>query len=192
MHRKTLLLIAPLWLVCAADARAQSICFQADSGGGVLIAKGAQVPPKGVCTPVALVEEVTTSPGRAGLATGSICRDSFDGTSLVYQYTYTACTGPGGYFESATCGISLGLEGQLPQQPSEKNGACNGVFAVLEGSTVGNPKTAPLTQFTELSLRVWNCPPPPTTITQRPNGACIGIHAIGPMRGHTMPGGPKQ
>jgi hypothetical protein len=142
MLHKNLLFIAALALVSAStpDARAQSVCFQSDSGGGVKIAKGAVPPPKGVCIPLAIAEEGPQS--RSGAATGTMCRDSNDGKTLVLQYTYTACTPPGAYFESATCGIKLDDQGGLQQSPEDQNGSCNGVFAVLFSANTSNP-TAP-------------------------------------------------
>jgi hypothetical protein len=172
MLHKNLLFIAALALVSAStpDARAQSVCFQSDSGGGVKIAKGAVPPPKGVCIPLAIAEEGPQS--RMGAATGTMCRGSSgDGTSLVLQYTYTACTPPGAYFESATCSINIDAQGGLQQSPADQNGSCNGVFAVLFSANTNNP-TAPLTAFTDTQLRVWICPQPPTTISERPKGTC--------------------
>jgi hypothetical protein len=59
------------------------------------------------CTPVTLVEQ--SEGGRGGIATGSIFMGDTGSSrpTLVYQYTYDACAGPGGYFESATCPIDI-------------------------------------------------------------------------------------
>lgn len=139
MFRKGVLLIAFLVPAFAStsDARAD-MCFQYGSGGGVTIAIGAKVPPINTCTPVSLVEQIYG--GRLGLATGSICRSEEGGSrpTLVFQYTYDACTGPGGYFESATCRIDLGINGDLPTKPSDQNSYCNGVYAGLMPNQSGS------------------------------------------------------
>jgi hypothetical protein len=170
MLRKGALIAAFLLSVFAAtpDARAD-ICFQYGTGGGVVIAIGAKVPPINTCTPVSLVEQIYG--GRAGLATGSICR-SEEGSSrptLVFQYTYDACSGPGGYFESATCRIDIGLNGDLPAaKPSDQNSWCNGVYAGLAPNQSGS-----LTQFNDHTLKVWSCTGGPFAVPGGGSAQCF-------------------
>lgn len=154
MLRKGVLLTAFLLpIVDSTPSALADICFQYGTGGGISIAIGAKVPPVNTCTPVSLVEQIYG--GRLGLATGSIC-NSEQGSSrptLVFQYTYDACSGPGGYFESATCRIDLEIpSGNLPDQPSNQNSWCNGVYVSLSSN-----KSGPLTQFNDSSLKAWNC-----------------------------------
>ncbi len=151
MLRKSLLLIAsivPLFLVTPA-ARAD-ICFEYGSGGGISVAKGASLPAANACTRVTLVDQGQ----RVGLATGSICNAEGTGYPLlVLQYTYTACGGPGSYFESATCRIRLLEQGDLPREkdPGQVS-SCNGVYADPQ---TGN--TGPMVGFTDLTLKAWSC-----------------------------------
>jgi hypothetical protein len=131
MLRKTLLLIASMLPLFANTAWAD-ICFEYGSGGGISVAKGASLPAVNACTRVTLVDQG----GRAGLATGSICTAE-QGSGyplLVLQYTYTACTGPGSYFESATCRIRLHDQGDLPREkdPGQVS-SCNGVRRPTDG-----------------------------------------------------------
>jgi len=153
MLRKIMLLTAFLMPVFASTPGARAdMCFQYGTGGGIIIAIGAKVPTINTCTPVSLVEQIYG--GRLGLATGSICR-SEEGSSrptLVFQYTYDACTGPGGYFESATCRIDLNINGDLPTQPTNQNSYCNGVYVSLPPGQSG-----PLKQFNDATLKVWYC-----------------------------------
>jgi hypothetical protein len=155
MYRKGALLIALLAPSFAGMPGARAdMCFQYGSGGGIAVAIGAKVPQINTCTPVSLVEQIYG--GRLGLATGSICR-SEEGSSrptLVFQYTYDACSGPGGYFESATCRIDIGINGDLPTKPSDQNSYCNGVYTGLLPNQSG-----PLNQFNDNTLRVWYCGP---------------------------------
>jgi hypothetical protein len=150
MLRKTLLLIASVLPLFANTAWAD-ICFEYGSGGGISVAKGASLPAVNACTRVTLVDQG----GRAGLATGSICTAE-QGSGyplLVLEYTYTACTGPGSYFESATCRIRLLDQGDLPREkdPGQVS-SCNGVYADPQ---TGN--TGPMVGFTDSSLKAWNC-----------------------------------
>jgi hypothetical protein len=113
MFRNKLLLIASLGPVFASPAAQADICFQYDSGGGILVAKGATLPAENACLPVALVDQGSA----LGMATGSICTGGDPpGTgvpSLVFQYTYTACTFPT-WFEAGTCRIELNVTGDSP------------------------------------------------------------------------------
>jgi hypothetical protein len=157
MLPKGLLIIAAMGLVFASPSARADICFQYGTGGGIIVAKGASVPAPNTCIPVALVEQVEG--GRIGIATGSICTGDpgSSAPTLVYQYTYDACGGPGGYFESATCridinGSSFGGGIDLPTQPTWQLSSCNGVFADPESN-----QSASLTQFTDLTLKAWKC-----------------------------------
>jgi hypothetical protein len=157
MLRKGLLLIASLAPIFASPAARADICFQYDSGGGILVAKGAALPAEDACLPVALVDQGVA----LGMATGSICTGGDpQGTgvpSLVFQYTYTACTLPA-WFEAGTCRIELNVTGGFPRgdlpsekQPGQKSG-CNIVFATMDANA-----TAPLKQATDSSLKAWKC-----------------------------------
>src|SRR5687767_12053639 len=108
MLRKAMLPAAFILSVFVNLPNAQAdICFQYGSGGGLSAALGAKLPERNTCAPVALVEQLAIG-SRLGVATGSICRGEGVGyPTLVLQYTYTACGGPGGYFESATCQVRL-------------------------------------------------------------------------------------
>jgi hypothetical protein len=170
MLRKVVLLTAFLLPVFASAPVAQAdICFQYGTGGGIAIAIGAKVPPVNTCTPVSLVEQIYG--GRLGLATGSIC-NSEQGSSrptLVFQYTYDACSGPGGYFESATCRIDLEVpSGNLPNQPSNQNSWCNGVYVSLPSNQSG-----PLTQFNDSTLKAWNCTGGPFVVPGGGSAQCF-------------------
>src|SRR5215204_2546669 len=144
MLRKSLLLSAILIsvLTTVPGARAD-ICFQYGSGGGLSVAIGAKVPAANTCTPVTLVEQLVPFT-RVGVATGSICRSEVGFSVLVLQYTYPACTGPGSYFESATCEIRLSDQSDLPTKPSDQISSCNGVYAGLQLNQAG-----PLRQFAD-------------------------------------------
>ena len=170
MLRKGVLLTAFLLPVFASASGARAdICFQYGTGGGVVIAIGAKVPPVNTCIPVSLVEQIYG--GRLGLATGSIC-NSEQGSSrptLVFQYTYDACTGPGGYFESATCRIDLEVpSGNLPDKPSNQNSWCNGVYVSLPSNQSG-----PLTQFNDSTLKAWNCTGGPFVVPGGGSAQCF-------------------
>ena len=158
MLRKSLMLSGSLGL-----ARAD-ICFEYGTGG-FSIAVGAKVPAvPDTCIRVSLAEQL--GPGsRAGVATGTICRAA-QGSSkptLVVQYTYDSCVGPGSYFESATCRLDLDINGDLPsaKDPSQIS-SCNGVYVGLLPGHSG-----PLHQLTDTTLKAWNCTPGPL-------GAVIG------------------
>jgi hypothetical protein len=170
MLRKRMLFIASLLPVFANTPAAQAdICFQYGSGGAVAIAIGAKVPPVNTCIPVSIVEQIYG--GRLGLATGSIC-NSEQGSSrptLVFQYTYDACSGPGGYFESATCRIDLEIpSGDLPNQPSSQKSLCNGVYVGLQPNQSG-----PLKQFNDFTLRAWNCTGGPFVVPGGGSAQCF-------------------
>jgi hypothetical protein len=160
MLPKGLLIIAALGPIFASPSTRADICFQYGTGGGIIVAKGASLPAPNTCLPVALVEQVEG--GRIGIATGSICTGDTgsSATTLVYQYTYDACAGPGGYFESATCridinGSSFGGGIDLPSKPTPQISSCNGVYADPESG-----QSASLTQFTDQTLKAWKCDMP--------------------------------
>jgi hypothetical protein len=160
MPSKSLVLIAALGPIFASScAGAADICFQYGSGGGVIVAKGATLPQPNSCITVPLVEQIEG--GRIGLATGSICLSNTGDSAptLVYQYTYDACSGPGGYFESATCRIDIAgssnVTADLPPRPTPQPSSCNGVYADPESGQSGS-----LTQFTDLTLKAWKCEVP--------------------------------
>lgn len=157
MLRKELLLVASLGPIFAISAARADICFQYKSGGGILVAKGAALPAENACLPVALVDQGVA----LGMATGSICTGGDpQGTgvpSLVFQYTYTACTPPA-WFEAGTCRIELNVTGGFPRgdlpsyrDDNQKSG-CNIVFATMDANA-----TAPLKQTSDNSLKAWKC-----------------------------------
>jgi hypothetical protein len=142
-----------LALVSTAPARAD-ICFEYTvSGGGVGWARGAKLPAtQNTC------ENVTVVWLDGGVATGSICRSDEGGSTptLVYQYSLSLCATP--YFETATCRISLDVNGansDLPfQKPAFQSSSCTGVFA---GMAPGQSST--LHGFSYVNdLKAWNCP----------------------------------
>jgi hypothetical protein len=160
MLRKGLLIIACLGPVFASPSARADICFQYGTGGGVSAAIGTKLPAlPNQCIRVTLVEQSSSPGSRWGIATGSICTGDLGSgfATLVVQYTYDACAGPGGYFESATCRINIqdssagGVFG-LPSQPTSQPSSCNGVYADPMSHQSG-----PLTQFTDTTLKVWNC-----------------------------------
>lgn len=174
-------IVTALGLLSASMPSARAdICFHYGSGGGIAVAKGAKLPAPNTCIPATLVEVSTpTAQGRGGIATGTICTGD-PGSSqptLVYQYTYDACSGPGGYFESATCRISISNSStggviDLPSAeppPGSQPSSCNGVYVGLPPNQSG-----PLKQFTDLTLNVWNC----TNFPSVPGGGgaqCLGF-----------------
>ena len=83
---KGLLLVVSLGVVFIGVPNAKAdLCFRyAKSGGGTLVARGAQLPASGNCQPLALFE----SGGLIGAANGMICRDNTDGRTIVFHYTY--------------------------------------------------------------------------------------------------------
>jgi hypothetical protein len=119
MLRKGLLLVASLGVVFIGVPNAKAdLCFRyAKSGGGTLVARGAQLPASGNCQPLALFE----SGGLIGAANGMICRDNTDGRTIVFHYTYNGCTAD--YFESATCRI------QLDDSNNSTSSICRGTLA---------------------------------------------------------------
>jgi len=145
MLRKSLPLIAALGLVLAGSPGARAdICFQYGSGGAPGVAKGAKLPDRNTCVPLAIFE--ANEPGtRIGAANAMLCRDN--DITLVYHYNYDACTGPGGYSESATCRLAIPT-GDLPSTSSN----CNGQYTVLMPN-----QTGPAKQFTDLTLKAWYC-----------------------------------
>jgi hypothetical protein len=159
--RTPIFIFTALGLISAGMPGARAdICFQYGTGGGVAVAKGAKLPAPNTCIPAMLIEDGTG--GRGGVATGTICTGD-PGSSqptLVFQYTYDACAGPGGYFESATCRISISSSStggviDLPTQkppPGSQPSSCNGVYVSLPPNQAG-----PLKQFTDATLNVWSC-----------------------------------
>jgi hypothetical protein len=103
MLRYGLLLGTSLGLVFVSIANAKAdLCFRyAKTGGGTLVALGAQLPANNSCQPLALFE----SGGLIGAANGMICRDGVDNRTIIFHYTYNGCSSD--YFESATCRIQL-------------------------------------------------------------------------------------
>ena len=119
--RRPIMIFAALasFIVYPTLARAD-MCFRYQkTGGGTLVVKGGKLPAVNTCEPLAMFE----SGGLAGAATGSICRDINDFT-VIFQYTYDACIGPGHYFESATCRLQI-QNGNLPTVSS----TCRGTLA---------------------------------------------------------------
>src|SRR5262249_36006080 len=86
-----------------------------------------------------------------------------------FQYTYDACSGPGGYFESATCRIDLNSNGDLPRdKPSDQNSWCNGVYVGLQPNQSG-----PLHQFNDPTLKAWTCTGGPFVVPDGGSAACF-------------------
>jgi hypothetical protein len=105
-----LLIFTALSLVVfnSPSARAD-LCFHyTKTGGGTHVLRGATLPAANTCQPVAMYEVG----GLAGAATGSICLDGFGDNTVVFHYTFDACTGS--YFESGTCRLQLANDGSLP------------------------------------------------------------------------------
>lgn len=119
MLRNGLLYATSLGLVLIGATTAKAdLCFRyAKSGGGTLVARGAQLPANNTCQPLALFE----SGGLIGAANGMICRDGVDNRTIVFHYTYNACGGD--YFESATCRI------QLDDNNQTASSSCRGTLA---------------------------------------------------------------
>lgn len=171
MFRKAMLpavLLVSMFVITPA-ARAD-ICFQYGSGGGLSVALGAKLPERNTCAPITLVEQLAIG-SRLGVATGSICRGEGVGFPvMVLQYTYTACAGPGGYFESATCQVRLNDQSELPTgQTGGQVSSCNGFYASLPLSQSG-----PLRQFSDTTLKVWSCSSPAFTISNAGDAQCRG------------------
>ena len=121
MLRKSLLFIGTLGLVIASPLAAKAdICFRYQTGGGTLVAKGANLPARNTCENLAMFEVG----GLAGAATGSLCK-GWNDNSVVYHYAYHSCLGPGSYFESGTCYGHLST-GQLPLTNSSCRITANG------------------------------------------------------------------
>ena len=106
MLRKALLLTAALSLIIGStpNAGGADLCFRyKKSGGGTLVARGAQLPARDTCHSLALFE----SGGQGGHANGMICRDNVESTTIRFHYTYDGCLGGPTWFESGTCYIQL-------------------------------------------------------------------------------------
>ncbi len=117
MLRKGLLFIAALGLVVASAPSARAdICFQYQkSGGGILVAQGATtIPAVNACQPLAMYEGAVG--GLGGAATGSICTDGTEDTTIVYHYTYDGCIG--NYFEIRDLPASVKWRWPTPRRPS--------------------------------------------------------------------------
>jgi hypothetical protein len=118
-------------------AYAADLCFQYGSGGGIVVARNATIPPQNECATLALYE--VGGAGLEGAATGSICQD-WAGATVIFHYTYDACIGrPGSYFESATCRLKLRDQSGLPT-----------TFSTCRGK-VNNG------EFTDDTLKLWSC-----------------------------------
>ncbi len=119
MLRNGLLLITSLGFVFLSVPNAKAdLCFRyAKSGGGTLVALGAQLPANNSCQPLALFE----SGGLIGAANGMICRDGVDNRTIIFHYTYNGCGSD--YFESATCRI------QLDDNNKTASSSCRGTLA---------------------------------------------------------------
>jgi hypothetical protein len=124
MLRKGLLLTAALGLVVASASNVRAdLCFRyAKSGGGTLVARGAQLPANNTCQPLGLFE----SGGLLGAANGTICRDATDGRTIIFHYTYDGCSS--NYFESATCRI------QVDDSNHTASSSCRGTVAGSGGA----------------------------------------------------------
>jgi hypothetical protein len=140
MLRKGLLLItAAMFVVASAPNARADLCFRyAKSGGGTLVARGAQLPSNGNCQPLALFE----SGGLLGAASGTICRDNTDGRTIIFQYTYAGCTAS--YFEAATCRI------QVDDSNRTASSSCRGTLAT--GTPFVNNNDADLESCTGVTL----------------------------------------
>ena len=122
MFTKGLLLTAAVGIVIGStpNAGAADLCFRyTKTGGGTLVARGAAIPARDTCEPLALFE----SGGGAGAANGMICREGGpDNTTIRFHYTYDSCLGPS-YFESGTCYI------QVNQDNTTVSSSCRGTLA---------------------------------------------------------------
>jgi hypothetical protein len=169
MLRKGLMLMVALGLIGSSTLSARAdMCFHYTvTGGGTGVAKGAEIPPKNTCAPLAIFE-IDDGQGRIGAATGSICT-AVDGASALYHYLYHSCIGTP-YFETGTCVINL-LEGALPKGGS-KNGECSIMYS---GAPAGG--TAPLTATFDNSLLVTDCEGLNTDVPTRFSGT---THCVSP------------
>ncbi len=170
MLHKRLLLSASLGLAVAAVAPARAdICFEytGSSPGAVGIAIGAKIPSApNSCVTVSVVDQ--SAPG--GIATGSICRSEQGGgrPTLVYHYTYNACTGS--YFESATCRLDLELNGDLPSQKTASQvSSCSGVAA--DPAPGQSASLGGWSYFND--LKAWNCNPGPFAVPGGGGAQCL-------------------
>src|SRR5215468_3110720 len=106
MLRKGLLLTAAFSLIIGStpNAGGADLCFRyKKSGGGTLVARGADLPARDTCNSLALFE----AGGQAGHANGMVCRDNVEGVTIRFHYTYDGCLGGPTWFESGTCYIQL-------------------------------------------------------------------------------------
>jgi hypothetical protein len=118
MLRKSLLLAASSMFVFAISNAKADLCFRyTKTGGGTIVALGAQLPTTNTCQPLALFE----AGGLIGAANGMICRDGTDGRTIVYHYSFVGCAGD--YFETATCRI------QLDDANRTASSSCRGMLA---------------------------------------------------------------
>jgi hypothetical protein len=119
MCRNGLVVLASVGIFLTAVPNTKAdVCFRyAKSGGGTLVALGAQLPANNTCQPLALFEVG----GLIGAANGMICRDGVDNRTIVFHYTYNGCSAD--YFESATCRI------QLDDSNKTSSSACRGTLA---------------------------------------------------------------
>jgi len=146
------------------DAKAD-LCFRY-SDGGIAVAKGAKLPEPGTCQTLALYE--VDPGGRDGAANGMICRDGpgVGGKTIIFHYTYDACTGGGSYFESATCRLQLTLPGTtLPTVSS----SCRGTY----GEAISTPNPVTLKNFVDSTLKLDDCGGVDTTVPGE-GRACSG------------------
>ena len=149
------------------DAKAD-LCFRYGSGGGIAVAKGAKLPEPGTCQPLALYE--VAPGGRAGAANGMICRDGpgAGGLTIIFHYTYDACTGGGSYFESATCRLQLGSAG--PGTLPTVSSSCRGTY----GHAPSTPNPVPLKNFVDSTLKLDDCSGVDTTVPGGGGAQCSG------------------
>jgi hypothetical protein len=122
MLSKGLLLTTALGLIIGSTPNARAdLCFRyTKTGGGTLVARGAQVPPRDTCQALALFE--SGPGGGAGAANGTICKDGDANNTVIFHYTYHSCLGPS-YFESGTCRIMVTPDNTFVSS------SCRGTFA---------------------------------------------------------------
>ena len=140
MFRKGLTFIVALGLIGASVPSAQAhLCFRYGTGGGTLVARGAQLPNTNECRTLSFFE----AGGYRGAATGSICRDR-NGATVMFHYVYHSCNGPT-YFETGTCRLDVQHGGGLPAI-----GECR-----LTANQTGlpNPDSTPVLESCDLELQ---------------------------------------
>jgi hypothetical protein len=153
MLRKSLALIAALGIAGGGAPSAQAdLCFHYGSGGGIAVAKGADLPPANQCESLAMFEVG----GAWGAATGSICTDR-NGATALWHYVYHGCVGRH-YFETGTCAINL--KQGLPSFGT----ACNLTFSDLPATTA---PSGPVTGHFDDSLTVSKCDGVDTNLPER-------------------------